>query len=223
MNALLLTNEGTRNVVAGKLPCLEDLLWEWVTIQERSIRIWKGEDALWWYGERTALGAFAGSIWRSGGFVLEEYSTQKLSPEGRARSKKESCAGRGDMDFELGGQHFSIEAKSCWARMSVEGRFLQSVQDALEAAKRDAYRSQLPPGYSRLAVVFCAPSCVPRYGDSIQDLISACVRAARNVKGCACAWAFPELGRKLRDEEEDRLYPGATVFVKWVGGRRPRA
>jgi hypothetical protein len=92
MNALLLTNEATRNVIAGKLSCLENLLWEWVTIQERSIRIWKGKDALWWYGERTALSAFAGSNWRSWGLVLEEYSTQKLSPEDMARSKKESCA-----------------------------------------------------------------------------------------------------------------------------------
>jgi hypothetical protein len=58
-----------REVIAGPLPFLEDLLWEWVTIQERFLRLSNGTDALWWYNERTSLGALAGAVWRAGGVV----------------------------------------------------------------------------------------------------------------------------------------------------------
>jgi hypothetical protein len=50
MKAQSSTNEATqgdqRGVAVGKYPLFEDLLWEWVAIQERSIHIWKGEEAL---------------------------------------------------------------------------------------------------------------------------------------------------------------------------------
>jgi hypothetical protein len=220
MNTHPSIKEDTKDVLAEKLPLLEDLLWEWVAIQERSIRIWKGKDALWWYGERTTLGAFAGAIWRSGGFVLEEYSTEKLLPNRDSRGNRERCMGRGDMDFELGGRRFTIEAKSSWPRLKAKGELLHAVKTSLKKAERDSACAQVTADFTRLAVVFAAPFCSPRDPESVGDLISTWVQAARNVEDCACAWAFPELGRKLVERKEHRLYPGAALFVRRVGGRR---
>jgi hypothetical protein len=128
--------------------------------------------------------------------------------------------GRGDMDFEFGGRRFTIEAKSSWPRLKARGELLHAVKASLMKAEQDSECAQVTRDFSRLAVVFAAPFCSPGDAESVGDLISAWVQAARNVKGCACAWAFPESGRKLFEPKENRLYPGAALFVKRVGGKR---
>src|SRR6266436_4286385 len=113
-------------LVPRKLQYLEDVLWEWVAIQERSIRMWKKQDALWWYNERVSVGGFAGAVWRSGGIVLEEYSTEKFDGGGAPTKTAKTVIGRGDMDFFLGGRQFTMEAKQCWSRVKIK-----KVKDAL--------------------------------------------------------------------------------------------
>lgn len=198
-------------LIPSELRFLEDLLWEWVAIQERSIRIWKGSDALWWYNERVSVGGFAGAIWRSGGIVLEEYSTDKLGSDGAAAKTAKTVIGRGDMDFVLGGRQFTMEAKHCWSRVRIK-----KVKDALAQAERDVARCRSPGTYVRLAVVFAPLSLTGRSTES--DIIEW-TRQARDLKDCARAWVFPGTGRKLsfRWGDNHRFYPGVGVFVKRVG------
>jgi hypothetical protein len=79
--------------------------------------MWKSQDALWWYNERVSIGGFAGAVWKRGGIVLEEYSTEKFGNNGASTKTIKKAIGRGDMDFLLGNKHFTIEAKQCWSRM----------------------------------------------------------------------------------------------------------
>jgi len=205
------TRDSREVVIPGKLRFLEDLLWEWVAIQERSIRIWKGKDALWWYNERVSVGGFAGAIWKSGGIVLEEYSTEKFDGGGAPTKTAKTVIGRGDMDFFLGGRQFTMEAKQCWSRVKIK-----KVKDALAQADRDLTRCQRPGRYVRLAVVFAALSLT---GRSTESDIAEWTRQARELKDCARAWVFPGGGRNLSFSWGDnhRFYPGVGVFVKRVG------
>jgi len=197
-------------LVPNNLSFLEDILWEWVAIQERSIRMWKGKDALWWYNERVSVGGFAGAIWRSGGIVLEEYSTDKLDADGAASKTAKSVVGRGDMDFVLGGRQFTMEAKQCWSRVRIK-----RVKDALAQAERDVARCRRSNKYIRLAVVFAPLSLM---GRSIESDIADWTRQARDLKDCARAWVFPGSGRNLdyRWGDNHRFYPGVGVFVKRI-------
>jgi hypothetical protein len=202
-----------RGIEVGPLPTLEDLLWEWVAVQERSIRLSEGEDALWWHGERPSLGGFAGAIWRSGGFVLEEFSIEKLSLGARKTAKALRTAGRADMEFSLGGWKFSVEAKQCWPRLR---KPLHKVEEALRKAERDA-KCVTKRGYTKLAVVFAAPGS--GFRDSLESDISGWIKKIAGFDPCARAWVFPELGKNLK--WSNRTYPGAALFIKHVGGKTP--
>jgi len=195
-------------LVPRKLQYLEDVLWEWVAIQERSIRMWKKQDALWWYNERVSVGGFAGAVWRSGGIVLEEYSTDKLRGNGAATQSAKTVIGRGDMDFLLGNKKFTIEAKQCWPRVRIK-----KVQDALAQAEHDLNRCQRIGNRVRLAVVFAPLSLT---GRSTESEIIEWTRQARDLKDCARAWVFPDLARKLIYSGNNRFYPGVGIFVKQV-------
>jgi hypothetical protein len=201
-----------RGIEVGQLPTLEDLLWEWVAVQERSIRLSQGEDALWWHGERPSLGGFAGAIWRSGGFVLEEFGVEKLSAE--KRKKATMTSGRADMEFSLGGFKFSVEAKQCWPKLR---KRLDRVAEALKKAGRDA--QCITSNHTKLAVVFASPGS--GFPKTLEPDIASWIKSLKNLNSCARAWVFPELGRNLKWSK--RTYPGAAVFIKYVGGKKPPA
>jgi hypothetical protein len=205
----------TREVHVGPLWFLEDLLWEWIAVQERSIRLWEQKDALWWYGERTSLGGFAGAVWRSGGFVLEEYSTEKMRELGKARL----ATGRADMDFAISGMKFMIEAKQCWPRLRAKGSLMHRVKKAFDEATDDARHVPHRPSYMKLAVVFAAPGS--NQIDYVESQITNWVDAARKFdKECACAWVFPQSAKSLASPTYCKRYPGAALFIKRVGGKR---
>jgi hypothetical protein len=201
---------------AAKLAFLEDILWEWVGIQERSIRLYEN-DCAWWYGERASMGAFAGAVWRAGGYVLEKYSTEKLRPKTRLRTGKRGY-GRGDMSFALGGRMYNVEAKQCWPELRSKTK-MREVYDHMGAALRDASRTTDDHGYTRLAVVFAAPRCMAHH--SADDHIEGWIAAATDQNNCAVACVFPHLQKKLVHVKYGRQYPGAAIFVRYAGGRRP--
>ena len=203
-----------REVLAAPLPFLEDLLWEWVTIQERFLRLSNGTDALWWYNERTSLGALAGAVWRAGGVVLEEYSTEKLQ---RSRKGTSRATGRGDMDFALGGHKFVVEAKQCWPRLGT-AKPIWRVKESLNAAKADVRRADVSREYLRLAVVFATPGSLKV--DSLDLQLANWLHSARSLRRCACAWVFPEKGRNIHWPKTRRVYPGAAVFIRMIGKRK---
>lgn len=199
--------------MAKPLPHLEDLLWEWLTVQERSLRLWK-EDALWWYGERASVGAFAGAVWRSGGMVLEEYSTKKQSgSQSGSKARNAWSHGRGDMDFALGGKKYMIEAKQCWPCLG-SGQPLRWVKDAMVKAEADIRRVRVEKEYNRLAVVFASPGCTRH--KHVDTYIRKWIEDAQLVEGWARAWVFPADARCLQSEKNRRYYPGAALFIKQI-------
>jgi hypothetical protein len=57
---------------------LEELLWEWISVVERTVRRWPDDDdAAWMYNERASISIFGGAVWRMGGVVFEEFVTDK--------------------------------------------------------------------------------------------------------------------------------------------------
>ena len=139
-----------KDVCAGPLSDLEDLLWEWVTLQERTARLWGWKEPLWWCSERASLGGFAGAVWRVGGIVLEEYPTEKLSRI-HARRHRANPIGRGDMDFTLGGVDYIVEGKQCWPGLSRQS--LPYIESYLAKAEEDVRLAIAPTRHRRLAVV----------------------------------------------------------------------
>ncbi len=208
------TQTDIKEVRAGPLSSLEDLLWEWVTLQERTARLWGWKDPLWWSGERASLGGFAGAIWRVGGIVLEEYPTQKVSRI-RAGRQQTNAIGRGDMDFTLASVDFVVEAKQCWPGLTRQS--LPYIESCVADAERDVRLATAPRQYQRLAVVFAAPSSIR--ADSIDERVLDWVDTARAIKGCAFACVFPGRTRTLRWPQDSRIYPGAAIFIKRVSSR----
>jgi hypothetical protein len=214
---LLSASVDSRGIEPKKLPQFEDLLWEWISIQERSIRLTRGEDAMWWYGERACLGGFSGAVWRSGGFVLEEYSTEKLHMSQSPNGTKEKSMGRGDMDFVMGGSKYTIEAKICWPTLGGKS-VLNNLKNAMNSAELDVKRVKAYKGYSRLAIVFASPRCGK--GKDSDALVTDWIAEIRGLRGWTCAWVFPALGRQLI-WADGRKYPGAALFIKYAGGTKP--
>jgi hypothetical protein len=54
-----------KDVIAKKLPILADVLWEWLGVMDRYVRL-SGGDLPWWYNERASISVFAGAVWRTG-------------------------------------------------------------------------------------------------------------------------------------------------------------
>lgn len=60
-----------------KVEWLLPILEQWISINKEYIEQHKSEDCLHWHNERANIGAFAGAVWKSGGYALEEYSAKK--------------------------------------------------------------------------------------------------------------------------------------------------
>lgn len=94
-----------------KTKWIEPILDQWVRLHEEYINENKSTDCLYWYNERANVSAFAGAVWKSGGFALEEYSSLKGSEEDRAN-------GRVDLYFSKNNHKAIAEAKMEWLYFS---------------------------------------------------------------------------------------------------------
>ncbi len=150
-------------------------------------------------------------MWRVGGVVLEEYSTEKATRSRSGHRARTRAFGRGDMAFRLGRRDYVIEAKQCWPRLGRPGA-LTLVRESLVAALGDVRRAYAEPGTRRLAVVFAAPR-TPRL-HAMRAELAEWIAAAGSFSQCARAWVFPAAGRKLVSEKNGRVYPGAAIFLK---------
>lgn len=91
----------------AKIRWVAPILEQWICIHAEYVKQYKFEDCLYWYNERANVSAFAGAVWKSGGFALEEYSSQKGTEENRAN-------GRVDLYFSKKGDEAIAEAKMEW-------------------------------------------------------------------------------------------------------------
>jgi hypothetical protein len=199
-----------RGVSSGHLPKLEDVLWEWVALQERFARLENWKDVPWWYNERASLSGFAGAVWRAGGLVLEEYITEKRDISS-AKDRKFQSVGRSDMYLVVSRSWFIVEAKQCWTRLQDEEP-AEEVHLALRAAEAEVGRAKTYGRERRLAAAFVAPRLPVSYRRQIDMGIEAWIHAMSTVPDCARAWVFPEEARHMLWAK--KFYPGAAVFIR---------
>jgi hypothetical protein len=172
---------------------LEELLWEWISVVERTVRRWPDDDdAAWMYNERASISIFGGAVWRMGGVVFEEFVTDK--PNRPAQVLK---PGRADIFFEYCGRDYILEAKQCAPLITSSVSF--KVLAALEAAKSDI-RACNPYTYTPMAMVFAAPKLAKGLSAQRDSLISHWVRDLNTLRPAALAWTFPRPRRRKKRE-----------------------
>ena len=207
-------NRHSRGLRAGPLPILESALGEWLELMEEDRR-WGKKDAPWWYNERALLSLFAGAIWKSEGWVFEEYTTSK-GKEQEHRKKRQRFSGRGDIEFHIGRQKFQGEAKPCYPSLTrgLEDPVNQ-IQETLSEACRDVRQLPHYRRYRRVGIVFASPCLVETRSEICQVRIKAFAQYLEEFEGAARAWTFPPKGAHLR--AGDYIYPGAAILIRPLG------
>lgn len=194
---------------AKTLKYLDTVLRKWKSLQ--SLKWWNYEkDAPWWYNERASLSLFAGAIWRSGGWVFEEFSTKRRVAKGR--SKYRSSLGRCDIMFGIGKEQFIGEAKQCWPNLSKGiDAGLKEVEQFLEKALKQT--SQLPAdGFEKMAIVFVTPRIHQSKNKHIGERIRQFTTQLRREEDLTVKTFFPKKGHEVR--ERGYIYPGVALLIK---------
>jgi hypothetical protein len=183
---------------------LDDVLWEWIALVERSVRMWSGEDVPWWYGERTSISTLAGAVWRAGGIAIEEF------PSTKRETRERSARGRGDLSVRLGRRDYLFEAKLVW---SLVGRRdpATALASSLDQARRDARRCRRPYGERRVAALFAVPYVSRVDSKSIDDVLEQWLARMPTIRPTRSAWVFPESSR--RHAWKSHLYPGSALLL----------
>ena len=199
---------------------LEPVLSTWLELNRYCVQNWE-EDVPWRYNERATLSYFAGAIWRSGGFALEEYSTQKSKSVGAEYSKK----GRGDLWFELGCREYDVEAKFCRVLLTDPFKPEIEINKCINKAVADIsvsrqYDDRLGCGLAACALVIDVTAMGILSSDAELEarLLAQWVAAVKSA-GDACAW-FIRNDRKwplFPDGAKPYLFhPGVAVILKAV-------
>lgn len=189
---------------------LDTVLGKWKSLQ--SLKWWDYEgDAPWWYNERASLSLFAGAVWRSGGWVFEEFSTKRRVPKGRSKYKRSS--GRCDIMFGIGKERFIGEAKQCWPNLSRGiDTGLKEVKQLLEIALK--LTSQLPAdGFEKMAIVFVTPRIRQSKKKHIVKRIRQFTAQLRREEDVTLKSFFPKTGHRVR--ERGYIYPGVALLIKF--------
>jgi hypothetical protein len=126
------------------LSALEPALKYWQVLNES----WGISDAPWWYNERASTSFLAGAIWKYGGWLLEEFSTDKLV----GQRKNKTVVGRCDIAFGIDGQDFWGEAKQCWPALNGKNNNSMIITSLDHAEKQ--VKSGKERGYTGLAIAF---------------------------------------------------------------------
>lgn len=195
------------DVNAGRLRSFKPLLRAWTELQECGARTLGTGDAPWWYNERASLSIFAGAIWRSGGYVIEEHATDKAIRRGAVGRPRHS-RGRGDIYFRFSRKHYIGEAKQLWPALNT--RSPNSAQTYVEGAVRDA-QHRTDDAHRCLALVFLSPTA-PRSASTLDEPIKTWIARLNSVPDVALAWVFPRSRRTLA--EGGAFYPGAALLIK---------
>ena len=120
-----------------KLKWFEPVLSQWLLLNREYIERYDCNDSLYWYNERTNISSLAGAVWRSGGYVLEEYSAKK----GKGRSMKN---GRVDLFIDYANNHIICEAKQKWIYLCKNQKtdFKNMVAETTKKSLKDLQHTQ---------------------------------------------------------------------------------
>ena len=192
---------------------MKSILDRWRELVSELARKWDGDDVPWWYRERTAVGLFAGAIWKyfRKGFALEEYTTDKKKSGGRRQ-------GRGDIWFSLDGEkEFVAEAKLIEPRLNFRKPLCEKLKKLLKSARSDSKESsRYGTKAQRVGMMFVAPYSKSRpTSESIARFIEELEKVS---KSAARAWTFPEFSLESNCKEKGKIYycPGIALLIKPV-------
>ena len=140
-----------------KLHPIRKVFDSWININIEYSERYQYTDCLFWYNERSNVGALAGAIWRIGGVALEEYSSEK-----QVNTDDRVYQGRRDLYFEYNSNRYLCEAKIKWLKCSKnDTKSLSEINYELAKARTDTENS-LRGGTGAeagLAIVFVVPYC----------------------------------------------------------------
>ncbi len=208
-----------RGIQIGSLQTLRPVLKKWQEIIERRDVKNIERDAPWWYNERASISQLAGAVWLCGGWVSEEFGTEKVS----VQRQKEKFNGRCDIAFGLRRKNFWGEAKQCWpallhenlqAKEMVEKHLRRACNEVLEGITQD---------YAGLAITFVSPKISPSTANNIgvDNVINDLVMRLYNIQNVTLAWTFPARKRNLQPDfgkYKDYYFPGAVIALMPVRG-----
>lgn len=114
-----------------RLDWLYPILKNWIVINKDYIEQFESGDCLYWYNERANISAFAGAVWKSGGFALEEYSTKK-------GFEANLTNGRIDLYFLNDTNEAIAEAKMAWLYFGNKTRL--AIKEQIDRVSENAMR-----------------------------------------------------------------------------------
>lgn len=208
-----------------ELQGLTPLLRSWTEVVMDYCRSDKFEDNPWWYNERASLSTLAGAAWRLKGWqALEEFSTTKRgtpkdSPNGPVREKRGRC----DLLVAHGTTGFAMESKQAWP---VLGKGLSRLNNAAEAAKKDAGNLTANQADHRIGLVFAAPyipvkavAKLDRLGNTVVDttavhgFVREWIKEVRPQDYDAHAYVFPKRCQHFTAQKHPKVYPGVLLLM----------
>jgi hypothetical protein len=181
------------------------LLDEWCNVHERYCCSVPG-DAIFWYGERSNVGALAAAASRKDWITLEEFEQDKIVRRCEAN-------GRGDLFLKGPASEEYIESKQVWCRDGSPHR-TERVVENIKKACRDARCLSIEEDVDgpRVGVVFAIAS--HRKSEDIPpDFLHGLIETVSDRLDAA-AWCFPSLSHEL--VSEGRNYLGVLLLAKAV-------
>jgi hypothetical protein len=224
-----------RGVHGGSLKQLVPALQRWIRVMEDP-EFWRGnsgpDDAAWWYNERALLSLFAGAIWTSKGWALEEFATTKRQRVAR-KGKQRKDGARGDLEFwwPSSNTSFLCEAKRAELSLRVNTRKLRKqIGLELDECVADVRCHPRRRGARRVGLLFVAPYLArgasnrkPLNKDECEYLKSfgKLLHGLSSDWDCAVAWTFPGMlprPKGVLPSLGTRAYPGAAIVVADANG-----
>jgi hypothetical protein len=179
-----------------------NLFKEWINLIGKYCKVLDGEEAPYYYYERTNIGILSAAACKAGWVSLEEFGFRK-------RGKKQ---GRADLWIcrEKADRGEYIEAKQIWN--------FSSFNKALLAAKKDAKKLLLSreDDSLRVGVVFVPHGFNNESKEIIDNDIEELIKQGLKSDFDAIGWTFPEPTRNLIDGVNKKIYPGILLIAKIV-------
>jgi hypothetical protein len=210
--------EKMSGVIPGRLPELAQVLKKWVYVNEEYTRRCNGNDAPWWYSERSSMSALAAAAWLAKGISIEEYTTTKTRlPIKGKEDKSDRC--RCDLYISVRNgkkedANYVIEAKVCWPNLGGTA-IVNKLRDGLEDARQDVRRTHNGSEERRLGVLVASPRLIASRKTELQDRIEEFIQHVQSFSpAAAVAWTFPSEAKDLWSSRTKDYYPGVAILLK---------
>lgn len=189
---------------------LKGILQNWINVTIDLAKLWKSSnDVPWWDNERANLSVLAGAIWRSGGYVFEEFKEDKRKITKKGKLSR-TYSGRVDLYFAIQKYEFIAESKYTREGISLNNSPLPIIERVHASACNDI-RKVKPNKQRRLAITFTYPYVMKHDIINLDDKIRNWIKELRHMDCDACAWIFPKISRLNSDGKY--VCPGTAILI----------